>query len=129
MPPKRSRSNSDHACLTFRSHPGTNLWRFSDGKAAIDVRATGPFFADDGETLVAVACAGLGLILVPEWLVGGEISQGRLVEVLSTFPLDPVVTPLHAIYPPGPYTAPKVRAFVDFLAGRFSRDYSWAERH
>ena len=26
-------------------------------------------------------------------------------------------------------TAPKVRAFVDILAGRFSRNYAWREAH
>jgi DNA-binding transcriptional LysR family regulator len=67
------------------------------------------------------------LVLVPEWLVGGEISRGRLVEVLADYPPDPASTPLYAIYPPGPYIAPKVRAFVDFLAGRFSRNYDWGE--
>ena len=52
--------------------PGANTWRFSNGKAAEEVRATGPFFAYDGKALVAAACAGLGLIMVPEWLVGGR---------------------------------------------------------
>ncbi len=126
--PKRPEDLTEHACLTFRSHPGTNLWRFGDGEAATEVRATGPFFADDGEALVAAACAGLGLVLLPEWLVGGEISRGRLVEVLSGFPPDPASTPLYAIYPPGPYVAPKVRAFIDFLAGRFSHGYDWGEQ-
>ena len=127
--PQRPDQIPDHACLTFRNHPGTNLWRFRNGDATIEVRATGPFFSDDGETLVAAACAGLGLILVPEWLVGVEIGRGRLVEVLADYSPEPDVTPLHAVYPPGPYTAPKVRAFVDFLAGRFSRDYAWREGH
>ncbi len=127
--PLRPDQIPDHACLTFRSHPGTNLWRFRNGEATIEVRATGPFFSDDGETLVAAACAGVGLILVPEWLVGVEIGRGRLVEVLAEYSPEPDVTPLHAVYPPGPYTAPKVRAFVDFLAGRFSRDYAWREGH
>jgi DNA-binding transcriptional LysR family regulator len=120
---------TEHACLTLRTHPGSNLWRFRDGKALIEVRATGMFFADDGETLVAAACAGLGLVLVPEWLVGTEISRGRLVEVLTDYDPEPAQTPLFAVYAPGPYTPPKVRAFVDFLAGRFSRDYTWSESH
>lgn len=120
---------ADHACLTFRSHPGSNLWRFLRGDEATEVRASGPFFADDGETLVAAACAGMGLVLVPEWLVGVEMSAGRLVEVLSDYAADPATSPLYALFAPGPYVAPKVRAFVDFLAGRFSRAYAWSERH
>ena len=127
--PLRPDDLSGHACLTFRSHPGSNPWRFRDGEAATEIRATGPFFADNGEVLVAAACAGLGLVLAPEWLVGEEIGRGQLVEVLAEYPPDPPATPLHAVYPPGPYTAPKVRVFIDFLAGRFSRDYAWREGH
>ncbi len=126
--PQRPGDLTNHAALTFRSHPGTNLWRFRKGNKTIEVRATGPFFVDDGETLIAAACAGIGLILVPEWLLGEEISNGRLVEVLKGYSPDPAVTPLHAVYAPGPYTAPKVRMFVDFLAGRFSRNYAWTKR-
>ena len=126
--PQRPGDIASHAALTFRSHPGTNLWRFRKGNKTIEVRATGPFFADDGETLIAAACAGIGLILVPEWLLGEEISNGRLVEVLKGYSPDPAVTPLYAVYAPGPYTAPKVRMFVDFLAGRFSRNYAWTKR-
>jgi DNA-binding transcriptional LysR family regulator len=120
---------SDHACVTFRRHPGSNLWRFRRGGEKIEVRATGAFFADDGEALVAAACAGLGLALLPEWLLGPDISRGRLFEVLKDYTADPAVTSLYAVYAPGPYIAPKIRAFVDFLAGRFARDYAWREQH
>ena len=83
--------------------------------------------ADDGETLVTTACAGLGLIRVPGWLVATEISRGRLVEVLSSYSAEPAQTPIYAVFAPGPYTPPKVRAFVDFLARRFSRNYAWTQ--
>ena len=51
----------EHACLTFRSHPGSNIWRFQSAAAAVEVRATGPLFADNGKALAAAACAGLGV--------------------------------------------------------------------
>lgn len=127
--PAHPQDLSDHACVTFRRHPGSNLWRFRRGEEKIEVRATGTFFADDGEALVAAACAGLGLALLPEWLLGPDISNGRLFEVLTDYAADPAKTSLHAVYAPGPYIAPKVRAFVDFLAGRFAHDYAWRERH
>lgn len=131
--PVRPQDIADHACLTFRMRPGHNLWRFiggdggdgGSGERPVEVRAGGPFFSDDGEALVAAACAGLGVILVPEWLVGAEIGDGRLVQILADYDTDPATTPLHALYPPGPHVAPKIRAFVDFLAGRFGHDYAW----
>ena len=126
--PAHPEALGSHACLTFRSHPGGNLWRFQNGPKKTEVRVTGPLFADDGATLVAAACAGLGIVLVPEWLVGREIFSGDLVEVLTDQTADPPTTPLHAVYAPGPYMAPKIRAFVDFLAGRFASGYAWRGR-
>ena len=120
---------SNHACLTFRRHPGANLWRFHEGDQTIEVPASGPFFADDGEALVGAAGAGLGVVLLPEWLVGLEVSAGRLEEVLRNYTAEPAVSPLYAVFAPGPYIAPKIRAFVDFLARRFAMDYAWRERH
>ncbi len=127
--PTRPDDLSDHACLSYRAHASVSLWRFRRGKKNFDVRTSGPFFTDEGETLVAGACAGLGIILVPEWLAGVEISNGRLEELLPNYTADPAQTPLYALYSPGPYIAPKIRAFVDFLAQRFSGNYDWRAMH
>ena len=127
--PERPEELSEHACLTFRAHPGSNPWQFRRRSARIEIRATGPFFADDGETLVAAACAGHGLVLLPEWLVGMEVGRGRLDTLLPDWLPEPAQTPLFAVYAAGPYTPPKVRALVEFLAGRFSQDYAWTEEH
>ena len=123
--PERPEALADHACLTFRSHPGSNLWRFRKGQSSVSVRATGPFFADDGETLIAAAAAGLGIVLVPEWLLGPEAAADRLVDILTDWTPDPARSPLYAVYAPGPYVAPKIRAVIDFLAERFAGDYPW----
>lgn len=124
--PEHPEELSVHACLTFRNHPGSNTWRFRRGEERIEVRVSGPLFADDGEILVAAACAGLGVALLPAWLLGPEVAGGRLEEVLSDHPPDPARTPLYALYAPGPYSPPKVRAFVDFLADRLSRPHALA---
>ena len=123
--PEHPAELGSHACLTFRHHPGVSLWHFRRDDEITDVRATGPLSADNGEALVAAACAGLGFILVPEWLVDEEIGAGRLVEVLAPYAADPPTTPLHAVFAPSPYVPAKVRAFVAFLAERFSRADAW----
>ncbi len=91
-----------HRCATFRTHAGSNLWRFHRGDEEFEARATGAFFSDDGETLAAASCAGLGVVLLPEWLVGADLSAGRLVEVLGDYAPEPASTSLHALYAPGP---------------------------
>ena len=119
----------DHACLTFRRHAGSNLWRFLKDGETHEVRASGPFVADDSETLVSAACSGLGIVLGPEWLVGPALGTGALFKVLPDYAAEPATTPLYAVTPPGPHLAPKIRAFVDFLAARFARNYDWRTAH
>lgn len=119
---------TEYACLCFRDHPGRTLWRFRKAGRRADVRVSGPLVANDGEALVAAALAGLGLVLVPAWLVGSEVGDGRLVALLPDHDPDPPSTPLYAVFPPGPYSPIKVRAFVDFLAARFAGEDAWSER-
>ena len=68
-------------------------------------------------------------MLAPEWLVGHEIRDARLEVVMSDFIAEPETLPLYAVCAQAAYTPPKIRAFVDFLSGQFSRDDSWAQQH
>ncbi len=83
-------------------------------------------FANDGESLAAGAVAGLGLVLLPLWLVGHEIKRGWLREVLGDYRPDPDGTPLYAVYPRQRHVPPKVRAIIDFLVERFGHETEWA---
>ena len=127
--PKVPADLADHNCLTFRSHPGSNLWSFRGPKGTSKVRVSGGLFADNGEALCAAAVAGLGLILVPNWLVGIEIRRGRLRQVLGKFQVVPEASPLYAVYPHQRHLPPKVRAFVDFLVERFATETEWDGSH
>ena len=118
-----------HDCLTFRTHPGTNAWRFRGADGEREVRVSGGLFADDGQALAAAAIAGLGLVLVPIWLVGPALREGALCQVLSRFAPLPAASPLYAVYAHGRHLPPKVRAFVDFLADRFSGETEWDGRN
>lgn len=118
--PQKPQDLVEHNCLTFRTNPGHNVWKFKDTRGAVsDVRATGNLFGNDGETLVAAAAAGHGIILVPEWLVSCELKAGALQELMTDYTAVPRETPLYAIYPRQLYLPPKVRAFIDFLVEQF----------
>jgi DNA-binding transcriptional LysR family regulator len=119
---------ADHACLTFRAHPGSNLWRFRGSEGLAEVRVAGPLFSDSGEALLAAAVTGLGLVLLPDWLVGIEIKEGRLRRVLPEYRVVPEASPLYAIYPHQRHLPPKVRAMIDFLAERFGAQTAWDGR-
>jgi DNA-binding transcriptional LysR family regulator len=110
----------EHNCLTFRSNPGSNTWKFKDLKSiASEVRVSGNLYANDAESLVAAAVAGHGVILVPEWPVSCELKEGLLQEMLTNYSSIPKVTPMYALYPRQRHLPPKVRAFIDFMVERF----------
>lgn len=68
----------------------------------------------------------MGLVLLPEWLVGPAMISGELVEVLPAFPPNPHRTLLYAVHPYPRFVPPKVGTFIDFLVDRFGPDYNWA---
>lgn len=123
--PQRPEDLARHNCLTFRTQPGSNAWRFQGPERRHEVRVSGSFFADSGEALAAAAAAGLGLVSVPEWLVGSDLRACRLQEVLPDYRVVPDASPLYAVYPHQRHLPPKVRAFIDFLAARFAPPYDW----
>lgn len=118
--PKQPTDLEQHNCLTFRSNPGHNLWRFKDKKKkSVEIRASGNLYANDGESLVAAATNGHGIIFVPEWLVSCELKEGLLKEILTNYTAMPPEVPLYALYPKQRYLSPKVRAFIDYMVERF----------
>jgi len=119
--PKSPDELTEHNCLTFRSNPGSNIWKFKNVKNVIsEVRVSGNLFANDGESLVAAAVMGHGIILVPEWLVGCELREGTLQEILTNYTTSPKETPMYALFPRQRHLPPKVRAFIDFIVEQFS---------
>ena len=79
--------------------------------------------ANNGRMLTALAVAGLGIVLEPDFIVAPEIRAGRLRPLLPQFA--PPRTPIAAVYPSRRHLSPKVRAFVNFLADRFSSGPPW----
>ena len=87
------------------------------------MRVSGNFKANNGDTLLAAAIAGLGLVWMPTFIVGGSLLTGALRWVLVKY--EDRTTSIWALYTRARHLAPKVRAFVDFLAARFGRHPSW----
>jgi DNA-binding transcriptional LysR family regulator len=74
-----------------------------------------PVLRSSNETLLHLAALeGMGLALLPKWLISEDVAAGRLEHVLPeqlTFE-----GRLFAVYPSRKYLSAKVRTFIDFLA-------------
>jgi DNA-binding transcriptional LysR family regulator len=105
--------------LLHYSHLSTgNFWRLrAPSGEERQVRVGGRLTVNNGEALMKAAEAGLGIAMVPDFMLGDAVVAGRLVELLPDRPAD--ILGVHAVYPEGRFQQPKVRAFIDFLVEHF----------
>ncbi len=118
---------ADHDCVTFEYHSSGKIWRFEGPEGAVKVQVSGTLHTNNGEILHAAALGGVGFALLPTWQAGSDIQAGALKPVLGDYRIDPSNS-IYALYPHNRHLAPKVRAFVDFLGGRFGPEPYWDAR-
>jgi DNA-binding transcriptional LysR family regulator len=113
---------ASHRCLIYTYSASANVWRFTarDGRE-IPVAVNGELRINNGIALAQAAIAGHGILMSPTFYVGPEIRAGRLRRILADYRLPEFG--IYAVYPQARHVAPKVRAFVDFLAKRFRRSF------
>lgn len=117
---------ADHDCLIYTNVQNPDQWTFRTAPGSEEtqnVRLKGRLRANNGDALREAAMHGQGLVLLPTFIVGDALAAKRLVPVLDTWLPPPSAA--NALYPANRHLSPKVRAFVDFLAGRFGPVPYW----
>ncbi|WP_114395110.1 LysR family transcriptional regulator [Oleisolibacter albus] len=113
-------------CLLYTNMPTPDLWSFRTAPGAEEtrtVRVHGRLRVNNGDMLREAAIAGQGLVHLPTFIIGDELADGRLVPLLLDWTGPD--SAMHAVYPANRHLSPKVRAFVDFLAGKFGPVPYW----
>ncbi|WP_045226341.1 LysR family transcriptional regulator [Methyloterricola oryzae] len=116
-----------HNCLVNSSMPPRDQWQFLEsetGKTTV-VKVAGTMEANVADALRIAAISGLGLVLLPTYMVGQDLRKGRLQAVLTNFIPSPLE--IHAVYPHRKHLSAKVRTFVDFLHERFHPTPYWED--
>jgi DNA-binding transcriptional LysR family regulator len=113
-----------HDCLLYAYQATGDAWRFRGPGGLREVRVRGRLRTNNGDALLAAACAGQGIALLPSFICGEDLRAGRLVQLLPELG-EPAESAVHAVYPAGRNLSPKVRVFVDFLAARFAGTPYW----
>ncbi|QXP86971.1 LysR family transcriptional regulator [Methylococcus capsulatus] len=124
--PKTPEDLKKHNCLSNSSLPPRDQWQFvsQDGKSTV-IKVSGTLEANSADALRMAAISGLGLVLLPTYMVGQDIRKGRLQAVLTDYV--PAAADIHAVYPHRKHLSAKVRTFVDFLHERFHPTPYWEE--
>ena len=108
-----------HDCLVYSLLKEAAEWRFRAGKRIVSVPIEARFSAASGAVLRGAALAGMGLAVLPRFMVAADLDAGRLRPVIDSF--EGVALGIYAVYPQpqGGRPSPKVRAFVDLLVAHF----------
>jgi DNA-binding transcriptional LysR family regulator len=107
-----------HNCLWITSLPALRRWPFDTDDGIRVVHVGGNVVANNAETVLQLAVAGVGITRLTDVVVSDAIRGGALVPILADWHhVEPV--PLFATYPSGRNLSPKVRAMVDFLVAEF----------
>ncbi|WP_305909933.1 LysR family transcriptional regulator [Methylomarinum sp. Ch1-1] len=102
-----------HSCLINWAIPPRNKWRFKGILGEREVTVTGRMQANMGDPIRVAAVNGLGLVMLPKYIVGRDIEKGKLVPIMEDYAIAPL--DIHAVYPHRKYLSAKVRSFVDFI--------------
>ena len=110
-----------HACLTYRRASEPATWIFEEqtasGPRQREIPLQGPLRATNGEVLRDAAIAGMGLVLLPAWMVAHDIAAGRLVRCLAKIRAWPAGfnDEIVIAYRRSEFVPPKVSAFVEAM--------------
>jgi DNA-binding transcriptional LysR family regulator len=116
-----------HNCLHY-THFGTQgEWRLESAGGQIVVPVKGSLRINDDDTLSQAVMGGLGIALLPTFIIGAELQAGRLQAVLSEYV--PLERRIYAVHLPNRRLPAKVRFFIDFLRARFGPEPPWDQTY
>ncbi|MEE4411489.1 MULTISPECIES: LysR family transcriptional regulator [unclassified Serratia (in: enterobacteria)] len=111
--PKELAQLAQHNCLFYSYYRAGSEWQFQGPEGAVRFQPRGNYQVNNSEALREALIAGLGICQMPTFIVGEDLAQGRLVEVLPDYRLPEHA--IYAVYPERKHVPAKVMAFVDFL--------------
>lgn len=106
-----------HPVIAYSYWSGGDVWAFDGPDGKVEVSTQARLRSNSGDTCLAAALTGQGLILQPDFIVGPDLRAGKLVEVLPQYKA-PVLA-IYAVYPSRQHLSVKVRRMVDWLATAF----------
>ena len=113
-----------HSVISYSYWSTKDEWRFEGPQGPVSVKTQPCMHTNSGDTCRAAALAHQGVILQPTFLVGKDLTDGGLVELMPQY--RSIELGIYAVYPTRKHVSAKVRALIEFLAQHFSgRGTSW----
>ena len=112
--PGHPRDLPGHGVIAYSYSAAGDDWTLEGAEGAVTVTTRPVMRSNNGDTCIAAAVAGQGVVLQPGFLLHPWLADGRLQEVLPGW--EAPALGIHAVYPSRRHLLPKVRVLIDFLA-------------
>ncbi|MBA4783814.1 MAG: LysR family transcriptional regulator [Rhizobiales bacterium] len=119
--PRRPRELTNHRCVCFDLPDFRTRWSFKlDGGAIEEIGVTPRITVSGALALRDAALAGLGPALLADWLIGGDLSDGTLIDLFPKHDVTATTfdTAAWLLYPSRIFLPRKTRVLIDFLRKR-----------
>lgn len=124
--PQNALQLKQHKGLYFKTPSGPTPWICQIDGQWQDVSAEQVLVTNNGKWLIDKAIAGLGILMLPYWVLKPYLESGELTE-LSIKPAISITQAqdfgVFLLYQKQRYQVPKVKAAVDFLVARVKGNY------
>lgn len=123
--PRHPSELTQHTAVVYASDEVIiDHWHYYEGEIIDTVHVQARYRVNHGELLMEAVRTGLGVGLLPRFLVAGALREGTLVRLFEDHPLPPYA-PLHAVYPARDYLPRKTRTFLDRLVAHVGDPPRW----
>lgn len=115
-----------HAAIGYTNVSASQLWQFEPEQPGGEVRALamrGRIVVNNGESAMSAAKAGLGVAMLPLFIVADALCKGELVCTAGF--AEPVADQVYAVYPQTRYVSRAVRGVIDYLVTALSETPPW----
>ncbi len=116
--PQTPQQIENHNCLLFPRGRYNLNWLFRDSKGKVtEIEISGKYLLTNSLAIERCAIYGMGLALLPDWLVDRDIQSGKLVRLLAEYDITATnfESSVWLLYPSKEYIPLKTKLFIDYL--------------
>lgn len=124
--PQRIEDLPQHRCIGYSNLQSRQLWRFEanrTGGAPRSLSVPSRLSFNNGEAMCDAAIAGLGITVLPLFIIAGALRRRDLVALLPNE--RPLPDPIYAVYPATRHVLTKVRLAIDHLIAACGEPPPW----
>ncbi|WP_257557214.1 LysR family transcriptional regulator [Sphingobium sp. CFD-2] len=116
-----------HDCLGFTMNTPWNLWSRPGSGEMENVRVPDTIASNQGEMLIALAKAGLGILRTAEYAIAEDLRDGSLIDLFPESAALPE-EPIYIVFRDQAHLSARTRTFVDFVVESFRGTPPWSIR-